>query len=137
VSQHCCRSWVESRNKKDHAFQTWTKHGRNWLKDDLPADLVGARIFVYEYIPYPEKSDQKQRLVKEALQLSNFIDSRRDDQPASESSVLGERGKIETLTLVQGTTSSTAHFYCAQSRKAFGKASKPCPPREGRGAGMA
>jgi len=69
------------------------KNGRNWLKDDLPADLPGARIFVYEYNSYPEKSDQKQRLVKEALQLLNLIDSRRDDQPVSESSVRGGEGR--------------------------------------------
>ncbi|KAK0742615.1 hypothetical protein B0T18DRAFT_167385 [Schizothecium vesticola] len=72
---------LNPRNKKDHAFRTWTKNGRNWLTDDLPGDLPGARIFVYEYNSYPENSDQKQRLVKEALQLLNLIDSRRDDQP--------------------------------------------------------
>ncbi|KAK1835683.1 hypothetical protein QBC39DRAFT_340870 [Podospora conica] len=72
---------LNPRNKKDHAFRTWTKNGRNWLKDNLPGDLPGARIFVYEYNSYPEHSDQKQRLVNEALQLLNLIDSRRDDQP--------------------------------------------------------
>lgn len=49
-----------------------------------PGRLTLCPHLVYEYNPYPENSDQKQRLVKEALRLFNLIDSRRDDQPVGD-----------------------------------------------------
>lgn len=67
-------------NKKDHAFKTWAKNGHCWLRDNLPADLPNARVFIYEYGSFPVMSDQKQRLVYEALDLLNLIDSHRDDE---------------------------------------------------------
>jgi hypothetical protein len=72
----------QSKNDRDHAWDTWRKpsgpKGRLWLRDDLPQYVPETRIFLYEYNWTEVHWKNRDSFINEATELLLAIMERDD-----------------------------------------------------------
>ncbi|PFH61505.1 hypothetical protein XA68_17162 [Ophiocordyceps unilateralis] len=75
-------NYYESKSDADHAWDTWRKPagrgGRLWLRDDLPQDVLGSRIFLYQYDSIAAFCGDRSTFIAKANELLQAIKTGRE-----------------------------------------------------------